>query len=169
MAKRISSSYAGVPYLKGDTSYSRALKRIVQSTPGARGSPFGSFSALFDIQKLGYRRPLIVSTTDGVGTKLELARLLRKHDTIGIDLVAMSVNDLVTCGARPILFLDYFATGKFDQRITLQALRGIAQGCCQAGCALLGGETAIMPGFYADSRYDLAGFAVGVVEQSRVI
>jgi len=115
------------------------------------------------------KHPLLVSTTDGVGTKLELARHLNQHDSIGIDLVAMSVNDLITCGARPLFFLDYFATGSFDRKKTLVVMRGIAKGCREAGCALTGGETAIMPGFYSQSRYDLAGFSVGAVEKSNLI
>jgi len=111
----------------------------------------------------------LVSTTDGVGTKLELARLLGKHDTIGIDLVAMCVNDLLTTGARPLFFLDYFATGKFRSAVTAQVLKGIVRGCREGRCALVGGETAVMPDFYSDSKYDLAGFAVGIVGRKRVI
>ncbi|MBI4358906.1 MAG: phosphoribosylformylglycinamidine cyclo-ligase [Candidatus Omnitrophica bacterium] len=165
----MTESYAEVPHLKGDASFNRALAKIAASTQGETRFPFGGFSALCDIHKFGLRRPILVSTTDGVGTKLELARLLGKHDTIGIDLVAMCVNDLITSGAKPIFFLDYFAAGKFDRKKTLAVLKGIAQGCREAGCALVGGETAIMPGFYANSKYDLAGFAVGLVEKSKVI
>lgn len=161
--------YAGVPHLKGDRSYNQVLAKLVRSTQGRIHSSFGGFSSLFDIQKLKLCHPILVSTTDGVGTKLELARLLGKHDTIGIDLVAMCVNDLVTCGAQPVIFLDYFATGKFDRAKTIQVIKGIAQGCREAGCALVGGETAIMPDFYSDSKYDLAGFSVGFVERSKVI
>ena len=162
-------AYAGVPHLKSDPAYNRVLAKLARSTQKNAPFRFGGFSALFDIQKLGLRHPILVSTTDGVGTKLELARLLGKHDTIGIDLVAMCVNDLITCGAKPIFFLDYFATGAFDRKKTVRVIEGIARGCREAECALLGGETAIMPGFYGDSKYDLAGFAVGVVEQSKVI
>ena len=162
-------SYAGVPHLKSDRSYNETLAKLARSTQGKVQSRFGGFSALVDFQKLGYRCPLLVSTTDGVGTKLELARLLGKHDTIGIDLVAMCVNDLITSGAQPIFFLDYFASGAFDRKRTIEVIKGIAKGCRESGCALLGGETAIMPGFYADSTYDLAGFAVGAVEKSKAI
>ncbi len=161
---------AGVPQLKGDPVYNRKIAALVNRSriPGVWGKP-GGFSSLFDLRKTGLRDPLLVSTTDGVGTKLELARLLKRHDTIGIDLVAMCVNDLVTTGARPLFFLDYFATGKFDRRVTAEVLKGIVVGCREAGCALVGGETAVMPGFYGNSKYDLAGFAVGVVERKKVI
>jgi phosphoribosylformylglycinamidine cyclo-ligase len=161
---------AGVPHLKGEPAYNRALTRLIKGSriPGVLGTP-GGFSSLFDLKKTGLRDPILVSTTDGVGTKLELARLLGKHDTIGIDLVAMCVNDLLTTGARPLFFLDYFATGKFRPAVTAEVLKGIVEGCRQSGCALVGGETAVMPGFYGDSKYDLAGFAVGVVERARVV
>ena len=161
---------AGVPHLKGDAAYNRKIASLIHQSriSGVMGKP-GGFSSLFDLKKLKIRDPLLVSTTDGVGTKLELARLLGKHDTIGIDLVAMCVNDLITTGARPLFFLDYFATGKFKSNVTTQVLQGIVKGCREAGCALVGGETAVMPGFYGDSKYDLAGFAVGVVERNRLI
>ena len=164
-----SYSYAGVPHLKGDRAYNKSLASIAQSTQKNGASRFGGFSALFDIQKFKLKHPLIVATTDGVGTKLELANLQKKHDTIGQDLVAMCVNDLITCGARPIFFLDYFATGKFDKKKTVQVIKSIGDGCLQAGCSLIGGETAVMPDFYDDSKYDLAGFSVGLVDQSKVI
>jgi len=162
------SSYAGVPHLKGRSRYENVLKSISRSTQRNGHAKFGGFSAFFDLNDLRMKHPLLVSTADGVGTKLELARYLNRHDSIGIDLVAMSVNDLVTCGARPLFFLDYFATGSFDQKKTLHVMRGIAKGCREAGCALTGGETAIMPGFYSQSRYDLAGFSVGVVEKIKL-
>ena len=162
-------SYAGVPHLKSDSSYNAALKRLSRSTQNGTASSFGGFSALFDIGKLKLKDPLLVATTDGVGTKLEIANLQGKHDTIGQDLVAMCVNDLITCGAKPVFFLDYFASGAFNRRRTVEVVRGIANGCREAGCALVGGETAIMPGFYPGAKYDLAGFAVGVVEKSKVI
>ena len=162
-------TYAGVPHLKSDRTYNSALSKLAKSTQGKVKSQFGGFSALIDFQKFKFHHPMLVSTTDGVGTKLELARLTGKHDTIGIDLVAMCVNDLITCGAQPIFFLDYFAAGVFDRKRTIEVIKGIVNGCRQADCALLGGETAIMPGFYADSTYDLAGFSVGAVEKSKVI
>ena len=165
----VTQSYAGVPHLKADKPFNRALSSLARSTQKNGQLPFGGFSALFDIQKFKLKHPLIVSTTDGVGTKLEVAKFQKKHDTIGIDLVAMCANDLIACGAKPIFFLDYFAAGKYDKKRTLEIIGGIAKGCKQAECALIGGETAIMPGFYESARYDLAGFAVGLVESSKVI
>ncbi|MCC6850489.1 MAG: phosphoribosylformylglycinamidine cyclo-ligase [Deltaproteobacteria bacterium] len=128
----------------------------------------GGFAALARLPR-GYREPLLVTCTDGVGTKLRVAFALDRHDTIGIDLVAMSVNDLLTIGAEPLLFLDYFATGRLDVLRGAALVRGIVRGCRQAGCSLVGGETAEMPSFYPDGEYDVAGFAVGVVERRRVI
>jgi phosphoribosylformylglycinamidine cyclo-ligase len=169
---------AGVPHLKGDPGYNQKIAKLIRSTsiPGVVGSATG-FAALFDFRKAGIHDPLLVSSTDGVGTKLEIARLQKRHDTVGIDLVAMCVNDVITCGAKPIFFLDYFATGRFVPEVMGEVLKGIAAGCRQAGCALVGGETAIMPGFYDAAKkndvkapqYDLAGFAVGVVDRKKVI
>jgi phosphoribosylformylglycinamidine cyclo-ligase len=132
-------------------------------------SQLGGFAGLFRLDTTRYREPVLVSGTDGVGTKLKIANLLHRHDTIGIDLVAMCVNDVIVCGAEPLFFLDYFATGKLDPLQARDVVKGIADGCRDAGCALIGGETAEMPSMYAEGEYDLAGFAVGVVDRARLI
>ncbi len=129
----------------------------------------GGFGALFELPWQRYRRPVLVASTDGVGTKLKLAMQLNRHQTIGIDLVAMCVNDVVVQGAEPLFFLDYFATGKLDVELAAEVIEGMAKGCKLAGCALIGGETAEMPGFYRGEEYDLAGFCVGIVEKDKLI
>jgi len=129
----------------------------------------GLFAGLFRLNIKKYKEPVLVSGTDGVGTKLKIAFQADKHDTVGIDLVAMCVNDILTVGAEPLFFLDYFATGKLDAKKATQVIKGIVEGCRQAGCALIGGETAEMPGFYKKNEYDLSGFAVGVVNKNEII
>ena len=168
MNKKLTYRSAGVDIDKAD-AFIGAIKGLVKSTyvPGvmARTKAFGS---LFALPK-GYREPVLVSSTDGVGTKLLIAKELRKHDTVGIDLVAMNVNDVLCVGAKPLFFLDYVACGKVDKKVLVSVMKGIADGCRQAGCALIGGETAEMPGMYKLDEYDLAGFTVGVVEKNRII
>ncbi|WP_304167724.1 phosphoribosylformylglycinamidine cyclo-ligase [Phenylobacterium aquaticum] len=146
------------------------IKPLAKATrrPGADAA-LGGFGALFDLKAAGYADPLLVSTTDGVGTKLKVAIETNQHDTVGIDLVGMCVNDLLAQGAEPLLFLDYFATGKLNVDEAARVVGGIAQGCTLAGCALVGGETAEMPGMYREGDYDLAGFSVGAVERGAVL
>ena len=132
-------------------------------------SGIGGFSGLYPIELARHKEAFLVASTDGVGTKLKIAQRIRKHDTVGIDLVAMCVNDIITCGAKPLFFLDYFATGKLELRVVQEVIKGIHKGCLHSGCILLGGETAEMPGFYKKGEYDLAGFCVGIVEKEEVV
>jgi len=159
---------AGVDIDAGDELVER-IKPLAKKTmrPEVLGG-IGGFGALVEVSKK-YKNPVMVAGTDGVGTKLKLAFRLKKHHTIGIDLVAMSVNDILVCGAEPIFFLDYFACSKLDVGVAADVVKGIAEGCEQANCALIGGETAEMPGMYDPNEYDLAGFAVGLVEKSKII
>ena len=146
------------------------IKPLARSTRRAGAEPsLGGFGALFDLKAAGYDDPLLVTTTDGVGTKLMVAIASGFHDTVGIDLVAMCVNDLLAQGAEPLVFLDYYASGKLDVDVAAAVVAGIAEGCRQAGCALVGGETAEMPGMYAAGDYDMGGFCVGAVERDKVL
>lgn len=146
------------------------IKPMVESTrrPGSMGG-IGAFGGMFDLGSLGMKHPVLVSGTDGVGTKLKLAFALDRHDTVGIDAVAMCVNDILAQGAEPLVFLDYVAVGKNNPATVADIVSGVAEGCRQAGCALVGGETAEMPGMYPDGEYDIAGFSVGAVEKDRLI
>jgi phosphoribosylformylglycinamidine cyclo-ligase len=160
---------AGVDIDAGDEFVDR-IKPLVRSTfrPEVL-TDLGGFGGLFGLQAGKYKEPVLVSGTDGVGTKLKIAFMMDKHDTVGIDLVAMCVNDIAVSGAEPLFFLDYFATGKLSVSKAHEVVAGIAEGCRQAGCALIGGETAEMPSFYPDGEYDLAGFAVGAVDRPKII
>jgi phosphoribosylformylglycinamidine cyclo-ligase len=170
MAKRRGMTYAAAGVsIKAGEELVRRIGPIAARTkmPGLLAG-VGGFSALFDLKSRRYREPVLVSSTDGVGTKLKIAFATGIHDTVGIDLVAMSVNDILTQGAEPLFFLDYFVCGKLDVEIAEAVVRGIAQGCRQSGCVLIGGETAEHPGDFPDGEYDLAGFVVGAVERKNI-
>ncbi|NIO03092.1 MAG: phosphoribosylformylglycinamidine cyclo-ligase [Proteobacteria bacterium] len=169
MKRRVSYKEAGVDIDAGDAFVLR-IKGLVESTFRAEvHGELGGFSGAVSLPLEGMKRPLLVSSTDGVGTKLKIAFKMDRHDTVGIDLVAMCVNDLVVTGARPLFFLDYLSMGKLDSDKAFQIVQGIAKGCQEAECSLIGGETAEMPGFYGEGEYDLAGFAVGLVDEDRAI
>ena len=165
---RLTYRQAGVDIDAGDALVDRIKPHAARTMRKEVLGGIGGFGALCAIPK-GYTEPILVSGTDGVGTKLKVAFASGRHDTIGIDLVAMCVNDIATSGAEPLFFLDYFASGKLDVEVGEQVVAGIAEGCRQAGCALVGGETAELPGMYAAGEYDLAGFAVGVVERAKIL
>ncbi|HTN70502.1 MAG TPA: phosphoribosylformylglycinamidine cyclo-ligase, partial [Methylomirabilota bacterium] len=160
---------AGVSIAAGD-EFVRRIGPMARKTrvPGVLAG-VGGFSALFNLKSRRYRSPVLVSSTDGVGTKLKIAFMTGIHDTVGIDLVAMGVNDILTQGAEPLFFLDYFVCGRLDIGIAAAVIRGIAEGCRQAGCALIGGETAEHPGDFPKGEYDLAGFVVGVLEKENIL
>lgn len=160
---------AGVDIEAGDALVERIKPHAAQTRRSEVLSGVGGFGGLFAIPPGKYREPVLVSGTDGVGTKLKLAFAMDQHETVGIDLVAMSVNDVLTSGAEPLFFLDYFATARLDVERAEKVIAGVAQGCRQAGCTLLGGETAELPGFYVPGEYELAGFCVGIVEKSEII
>jgi phosphoribosylformylglycinamidine cyclo-ligase len=167
--KKSSYKDAGVDIEKGN-AFVAAIKPMVESTfrPDVL-TKIGGFAGCVSLNLERYKRPILVSSTDGVGTKLKIAFMMDRHDTVGIDLVAMCVNDIIVTGAKPLFLLDYFATSKLDQEIATKVVSGIVKGCVEAECSLIGGETAEMPGFYKEGEYDLAGFAVGIAEDAQLI
>lgn len=165
----ISYKDAGVDIDAGNLAVQK-MKSFVQSTYRSEVlTDLGSFAGLFQLNVQKYREPVLLSGTDGVGTKLRVAQMLDKHDTIGIDAVAMCVNDILVQGAEPLFFLDYIAVGKLNPDRVAAIVKGVAEGCRQSNCSLIGGETAEMPGFYPDEDYDIAGFAVGVADKSKIL
>ncbi len=168
-SKSESYAAAGVDITAGYRAVELMKKHIARTMVNGKKSDIGGFGGLFELDITNMPHPVLVSGTDGVGTKLKLAFLLDKHDTVGIDCVAMCVNDIICCGAKPLLFLDYIACGKNYPEKIAEIVSGIAEGCVQAGCELVGGETAEMPGFYSVEEYDLAGFSVGAVDKAKVL
>ena len=166
-----SESYAaaGVDITAGYRAVELMKSHIARAMTSGVCSDVGGFGGLFELDTTGIEKPVLVSGTDGVGTKLKLAFLMDKHDTVGIDCVAMCVNDIICCGAKPLFFLDYIACGKNIPERIASIVSGVAEGCVQSGAALIGGETAEMPGFYPVDEYDLAGFSVGVVDKSKIL
>ena len=171
MEKSFSESYkkAGVDITAGYKAVELMKTHIARTMLNTKASDIGGFGGLFELDLTGYKNPILVSGTDGVGTKLKMAFLMDKHDTVGIDCVAMCVNDVICCGAKPLFFLDYIACGKNVPEKIANIVKGVAEGCVQSGSALIGGETAEMPGFYPIDEYDLAGFSVGIVDKANVI
>ncbi len=171
MKNSSSESYAraGVDITAGYRAVELMKAHIARTVTSGADTDIGGFGGLFELDLQGMPRPVLVSGTDGVGTKLKLAFLMDRHDTVGIDCVAMCVNDIICCGAKPLFFLDYIACGKNVPERIADIVKGVAEGCVQAGAALIGGETAEMPGFYDEKEYDLAGFSVGVVDKSKVL
>jgi phosphoribosylformylglycinamidine cyclo-ligase len=171
MAKKKNITYksAGVDIAKANRLIKKTKKLINKTRTVGSMDSVGGFGGFFNPAVFGVKNPLLVSATDGVGTKLKIAQMAGKHDTVGIDLVAMSVNDIICSGARPVFFLDYFSAGKLDGKIWSDVIKGIVKGCREAGCTLLGGETAEMPGMYHKGEYDLAGFAVGIVDRKKTV
>lgn len=168
-SKSDSYAAAGVDITAGYKAVELMKEHVAKTMTGGVLSGIGGFGGLFELDLTGMSKPVLVSGTDGVGTKLKLAFLMDKHDTVGIDCVAMCVNDIICCGAKPLFFLDYIACGKnFPERIA-DIVKGVSEGCVQAGCALIGGETAEMPGFYPEDEYDLAGFSVGAVDKNKIL
>ena len=169
MNKPLTYADAGVNIDKADNLV-KTIKKIVKQTPRTGViSDIGGFGGLYSLNLANVDNPVLVSSTDGVGTKLKIAFMMDKHDTVGIDLVAMCVNDVVVQGAKPLFFLDYLSMGRLSTKIATKIIEGIAEGCRQARCALIGGETAEMPGFYKENEYDLAGFSVGIVDNSKIV
>ena len=169
--KSFSESYkeAGVDVTAGYKAVELMKAHVARTMTSSVLSGLGGFGGLFELDMTGISKPVLVSGTDGVGTKLKLAFLMDKHDTVGIDCVAMCVNDIICCGAKPQFFLDYIAVGKNYPEKVAKIVSGVAEGCVQAGCALIGGETAEMPGFYPEDEYDLAGFSVGIVDKDKIL